>query len=194
MPVEDKDAFAVFGEKAVPQKVLNASMDLSTIKATPTYFNSVNDVQAQLLSGKASVGLMAEPAATATIAKAKEKGIELKIIKDLQKEYKEKNNLESSGYPQAALFVKKGSEDKVASYIEEAAKFANETAPKDSDKIKAQVEAATVEKLGIPNAEIAVKTWERQNIHIKKATDVKTDIETFLKQFKLTLTDEMYTK
>ena len=137
---------------------------------------------------------MAEPAATATIAKAKEKGIELKIIKDLQKEYKEKNNLESSGYPQAALFVKKGSEDKVASYIEEAAKFANETAPKDSDKIKAQVEAATVEKLGIPNAEIAVKTWERQNIHIKKATDVKTDIETFLKQFKLTLTDEMYTK
>ena len=90
--------------------------------------------------------------------------------------------------------MKKGSEDKVASYIEEAAKFANETAPKDSDKIKAQVEAATVEKLGIPNAEIAVKTWERQNIHIKKATDVKTDIETFLKQFKLTLTDEMYTK
>ena len=171
--LDKEGTFAVFGEKAVPQKVLNASMDLSTIKATPTYFNSVNDVQAQLLSGKASVGLMAEPAATATIAKAKEKGIELKIIKDLQKEYKEKNNLESSGYPQAALFVKKGSEDKVASYIEEA---------------------ATVEKLGIPNAEIAVKTWERQNIHIKKATDVKTDIETFLKQFKLTLTDEMYTK
>lgn len=186
--------FAVFGEKAVPQKVLNASMDLSTIKATPTYFNSVNDVQAQLLSGKAKVGLMAEPAATATIAKAKEKGIDLKIIKDLQKEYKEKNNLESTGYPQAALFVKKGSEDKVASYIELAATFANETAPKDSDKIKSQVEAATVEKLGIPNAEIAVKTWERQNIHIKKATEVKTDIETFLKQFNLTIADDMYTK
>lgn len=191
--LDEEGEFAVFGEKAVPQIVLNASMDLSTIKATPQYFNSVNDVQAQLLTGKAKVGLMAEPAATATIAKAKEKNIELKIIKDLQEEYKAKNNLESNGYPQAALFVKKGSEDKVASYIETATTFADE-AGKNSDKIKSQIEIATAEKLGIPNAEIAVKTWERQNIHIKKASDVKTDVETFLKQFKIEATDDLYTK
>ena len=69
--------------------------------------------------------------------------------------------------------MKKGSEDKVASYIEEAAKFANETAPKDSDKIKAQVEAATVEKLGIPNAEIAVKNMGTSKYPYQKSNRCK---------------------
>lgn len=191
---DENSVFAAFGEKAVPQIVLNSSIDTSSIKADVQYFNSVNDVQAQLMSGKAAAGLMAEPAATATIAKAKEKGIELKIITNLQEAYQTKNNLESTGYPQAALFVKKGSEDKVAGYIETASKFANETAVSDTAEITKQIELASVEKLGIPNAEIAVKTWERQNIHIKKAVDVKTDVETFLKQFKIEVTDELYTK
>lgn len=193
--LQDQDSvFAAFGEKAVPQIVLKSSIDMSSIKADVQYFNSVNDVQAQLMSGKAAAGLMAEPAATATIAKAKEKGMDLKIIMNLQEAYKTKNKLETTGYPQAALFVKKGSEDKVAGYIETASKFANETAAADSTEITKQIEIASVEKLGIPNAEIAVKTWERQNIHIKKAIDVKTDVETFLKQFKIEATEDLYTK
>ena len=193
--LQDQDSvFAAFGEKAVPQIVLKSSIDMSSIKADVQYFNSVNDVQAQLMSGKAAAGLMAEPAATATIAKAKEKGMDLKIIMNLQEAYKTKNKLETTGYPQAALFVKKGSEDKVAGYIETASKFANETAIADSAEITKQIEIASVEKLGIPNAEIAVKTWERQNIHIKKAIDVKTDVETFLKQFKIEATEDLYTK
>lgn len=191
---DTNSVFAAFGEKAVPQIVLNSSMDMSNVKAKVQYFNSVNDVQAQLMTGKAAAGLMAEPAATATIAKAKEKGIDLKIITDLQEAYKTKNGLASTGYPQAALFVKKGSEDKVAGYIETASKFANETAVSDTAQISKQIDIATVEKLGIPSAEIAVKTWERQNIHIKKASDVKADIETFLKQFKIETTDALYTK
>lgn len=192
--LKEEGVFAAFGEKAVPQKVLSASMDLSQVKPTIQYFQSVNDVQAQLLTKKANVGLMAEPAATATIAKAKSKGITLSILKDLQKEYKEKNQLENTGYPQAALFVKKGSEDKVKTYLETASTFANETAVKDTEKLKAQIEIAGVDQLGIPNAEIAVKTWERQNIHMKKATEVTADIDLFLKQFNLTLSDDMYTK
>lgn len=191
---DTNSVFAAFGEKAVPQIVLNSSMDMSNVKAKVQYFNSVNDVQAQLMTGKAAAGLMAEPAATATIAKAKEKGIDLKIITDLQEAYKTKNGLASTGYPQAALFVKKGSEDKVAGYIETASKFANETAVSDTAQISKQIDIATVEKLGIPSAEIAVKTWEHQNIHIKKASDVKADIETFLKQFKIETTDALYTK
>lgn len=191
---DTNSVFAAFGEKAVPQIVLNSSMDMSSVKAEVQYFNSVNDVQAQLMTGKAAAGLMAEPAATATIAKAKEKGIDLKIITDLQEAYKTKNGFESTGYPQAALFVKKGSEDKVAGYIETASKFANETAVADTAQISKQIDIATVEKLGIPSAEIAVKTWERQNIHIKKASDVKADIEAFLKQFKIETTDALYTK
>ena len=53
---------------------------------------SAQDVQAALLSNKANCGLLAEPAVTATIAKAKEAGIELKVIKDLQVAYQERLN------------------------------------------------------------------------------------------------------
>ena len=47
-----------------------------------TWYASVAEVQGAMLAGKADVALMAEPAATATIAKAKEKGQELKIVMD----------------------------------------------------------------------------------------------------------------
>ena len=82
--LQKEGMFAAFGEQAVPQKVLESSIELSTLTPEIRYFNSANEVQAQLLSKKAAVGLLAEPAATATIAKAKEKGIELKVLKDLQ--------------------------------------------------------------------------------------------------------------
>lgn len=186
--------FAAFGEKAVPQKVLTSSMDLKNMKPQVTYYNSVNDVQQQLLSKKSAVGMLAEPAATATIAKAKEKGISLKILKDLQKEYQTTNESSSKGYPQAALFVKKGSEDKISSYVTKAATFANETAKSKDKAILDAVEKATVEKLGVPNAQIVVKTWTRLNVNFVKANTVKDDITTFLKQFNITLSAEGYTK
>lgn len=186
--------FAAFGEKAVPQKILTASLDLSTITPSVTYFASVNEVQQQLMSKKANVGLMAEPAATATIKKAKEKGIELTILKDLQKEYQAKNNTKTAGYPQAALFVKDGSQEKAKPYIEKAATFANETAKADSEALTKAIETITPAKLGIPNAQIVVKTWDRQNIHFVKALDAKDDITTFLNQFKLKLEDSAYNK
>ena len=184
--------FAAFGEKAVPQKILTASLDMATIVPEVTYFASVNEVQQQLLSKKATAGLIAEPAATATMKKAKEKGIELQILKDLQKEYQLKNGTETAGYPQAALFVKEGSQEKVKPYIEKAADFANKTAKEDVEAVKAAIELLTPQKLGIPNAEIVVKTWDRQNIHFVKANEAKDDIATFLKQFQLTLEDNAY--
>lgn len=185
--------FAAFGEGAVPQKVLTSSMDVSSITPTITYFNSVNDVQAQLLTGKASVGMLAEPAATATIAKAKENGIELNILKDLQVSYKEANKADTTGYPQAALFVKKGKEDILSSYLETATTFANKTSKKDGAIVKA-IEVATVEKLGVPSAEMAQKTWARQNIKFVKASEAKKDISAFLKHFDVTLKKEHYSK
>lgn len=186
--------FAAFGEKSVPQKILMSSMDIKSLKPEITYFTSANEVQQQLISKKANVGLLAEPAVTATIGKAKEKGLELKILKDLQKEYQLKNNTESIGYPQAALFVKKGCEDKVEPYIEEASKFVNETVTKDETAIEKAIEKITPEKLGVPNSKIVKKTWKRQNIKYVKANEVKDEISLFLKQFKLTLNDDAYSK
>ena len=107
-------------------------------------------------------------------------------MKDLQKEYKAANNMEQSGYPQAALFIKKGSEEKVAAYRKEAEAFVKKA---DDTSIAGAVETATVEKLGIPSVQIAQKTWKRQNIRFEKATDVQKDIALFLKQFAITLKD-----
>lgn len=183
--------FAAFGEEAVPQKVLTSSIDVTTIQPEIHYFNSANEVQAQLLSQKAEVGLLAEPAATATIAKAKEKGIELRVLKDLQQEYKEQNGMEQLGYPQAALFIKKGSEEKAASYLQKAESFVTNAT---DDSIAEAVETATVDKLGIPSVQIAQKTWQRQNIRFAKASDVVEDIDMFLEQFSITLDASAYTK
>ena len=192
--LHEEGMFAAFGEKAVPQKVLMASMDLSEVTPTIAYFASVNEVQQQLLSGKASVALMAEPAATATIAKAKEKGISLSVLKDLQKEYQMKHNTPTYGYPQAAIFVKKDAVDKVAPYLETAKTFVNDTAVHEEGAIAKAVETATPAKLGVPNAKIIEKTWKRQNINFVKANTVKDDINAFLKQFNIVLSDEGYTK
>src|SRR5699024_6380508 len=95
---EDEDALneegelAAFGEAAVPQLVLQNAIDLDSITPSVTYHNAVSDAQAQLLSGKADVALLAEPAVSATIAKGKEAGKDLKVIADLQQLYAEKND------------------------------------------------------------------------------------------------------
>ena len=72
--------------------------------------------------------------------------------------------------------------------------FANKTSLEDENAIVEAVQKATPEKLGIPNAEIAQKSWKRQNIRVVKAVDVKDDINTFLKQFNINITDDAYTK
>ena len=192
--LSEEGMFAAFGEAAVPQKVLMSSMDMDTIKGEIKYFGSANEVSGTLLAKKANAGLLAEPAVTATIAKAKQQGIELKVLKDLQKEYQQKNNTPSYGYPQAALFVKKGSEEKLSSAYDKMEEFANKTSLEDENAIVEAVQKATPEKLGIPNAEIAQKSWKRQNIRVVKAVDVKDDINTFLKQFNINITDDAYTK
>ena len=71
-----------------------------------TYYNAVSDVQAQVLAGKCQYALMAEPAATATIGKAKQNGTTLKIVASLQELYQKQSGSIEAGYPQAAIFVK----------------------------------------------------------------------------------------
>lgn len=186
--------FAAFGELAVPQKVLLSSMDMTTIKPEVVYFNSANDVASQLMSGQANVGLLAEPAVTTLLAKAKDSGKQLEVLVDLQQAYKEKNGAETLGYPQAALFIKKGSEASMTPYIEKAMTFTNETAISNPDEIIKAVNVATTDTLGIPDATIAQNSWTRQNIRIVKAIEVKPEVEQFLKQFELTIDDSIYVK
>ncbi len=100
---------AAFGEQAVPGMIFKLVKDSNDVmkNAKVTYYNAVSDVQAQVLAGKVQYALMAEPAATATIAKAKQNGKTIKNIASLQELYQKQTNSKQAGYPQAAIFVKK---------------------------------------------------------------------------------------
>ena len=148
-----------------------------------TYYNAVSDAQAQLLSGKADVALLAEPAVSATIAKGKEAGKDLKVIADLQQLYAEKNDTGAdTGYPQAAIFVKKGESAQLSSVLDAIETFANETSS-DEEALRAQIEAAGVDTLGVPSADIAVNSWSRQNIRYVDAQSARGDLEQFASIF-----------
>lgn len=186
---EDDDALnkegelAAFGEAAVPQLVLQNAIDLDSITPTVTYYNAVSDAQAQLLSGKASVALLAEPAVTATIAKGRESGKELKVIADLQQLYAEKNGTQAdAGYPQASIFVKKGESAQLSSVLDAIETFVNETSG-DEAALRAQIETAGVDVLGVPSADVAVNSWDRQNIRYVSAQDARSDLAQFAEIF-----------
>lgn len=184
------DDFAAFGEGAVPGFILENAGDTTNV----TFYNSVQDVQAQLLSGNVNAGLLAEPSATASIVKAKEKGIELSVLTDMQEAYQSINQTENKGYPQAAIFVKEGSEDKVKDALAQIETFVNDTALNKSEEIAPLIEKAGVDNLGVPSAAIIEKAWSGLNLKYVKANTVEDEITTFLKLFNVTYNNTMLVK
>ncbi|MCH4207573.1 MAG: hypothetical protein LKF79_07255 [Solobacterium sp.] len=173
---------AAFGEDAVSGLVFK-SVYSDGVTPNITWYNSVSDAQAALLSGKANVALLAEPAATATIAKAKENGTDLKIIADLQESFND-----GQGYPQAGLFVREddynANPDKYANLEELLAKFSNNIDPDtDSDTIIADVNEIGTDVLGVPSGEIVAKVWKRLNIKFTSASSCKDEINSFMNLF-----------
>lgn len=181
---DENKNLAVFGEGAVPGLVFEALKEQMGIKANVTYYASVTEAQTQLLSGKADLALIAEPAATATVAKAKENNKELTIIADLQSEWENKTG--SKGYPQASLFVEsnrysenKASFDYVTNLIAESiTKYTN-----DQNSVIEAVDAIGAETLGVPNSNIISKTYTRLGIKYANASEVKEELKTFLSLF-----------
>lgn len=168
---------ALFGEGAVPQKIVD-TININT-SLTPKYYQSATLVQQQLLSGNVQVGMLAEPLASATIAKAKQSGLELSIISDLQTVYGK------DGYPQAAIFVKNGKN--YDSLFEAINKFTNNG----YEGLQEDLEKIGIGALGLPNVEITVKSIERQNVHYKKASDCSNQIKDFLKLFNIEFNKDM---
>lgn len=190
----DNNVLAAFGEQAVPGKIFNIVKDSNDImkNAKVTYYNAVSDVQAQVLAGKCQYALMAEPAATATISKAKQRGSTLKIVASLQELYQKQSGLEQTGYPQAAIFVK--NKEDVKDLLSKIDTFTNTDAIKEDNQIEALINEIGAETFGVPNAAIASKTWKNQNIHYKDASTVKSDIESILKAFQIEYNDNMLAK
>lgn len=185
---------AAFGEQAVPGMIFKLVKDSNDVmkNAKVTYYNAVSDVQAQVLAGKVQYALMAEPAATATIAKAKQNGKTIKNIASLQEFYQKQTNSKQAGYPQAAIFVK--NKEDVKELLVKLDEFTNKEAVKEDNNIEELVNKIGAETFGVPNAAIAAKTWKNQNIHYQEATAVKDDIQSILKTFHIEYSDDMLVK
>lgn len=185
---------AAFGEQAVPGMIFKLVKDSNDVmkNAKVTYYNAVSDVQAQVLAGKVQYALMAEPAATATIAKAKQNGKTIKNIASLQELYQKQTNSKQAGYPQAAIFVK--NKEDVKELLVKLDEFTNKEAVKEDNNIEELVNKIGAETFGVPNAAIAAKTWKNQNIHYQEATAVKDDIQSILKTFHIEYSDDMLVK
>lgn len=175
--LKEKGDIALFGEGAVPQKIYS-TVNIET-QLQPKYFQSATLVQQQLLSGKVKVGMLAEPLASATIAKAKQSGLELSIVADLQKTYGE------DGYPQAAIFIKDNKN------YDELIKGIDEFTNNGYDGLQEDLQDIGIDQLGLPNVEIVVKSIERQNIHYKEASQVSDQIKDFLKLFNIEYNQDM---
>ncbi len=179
---------AMFGTKAVPELILNQVADQLPFTFTKVPFNSVVDVKSQLVTKTYAMGLLAEPIATATIAAAKAQGITLSIVADLQALWKTKTGVEN--YPQAALFVRKDLTTAQIAQIKESVEsmVTYVTLVKaDPNLVETDITNLTAERIGVPSAAIVKATWNRLNIDVQYATDVKNEIATFLALFNLTL-------
>lgn len=178
---------AAFGEAAVPGKVwdtVKASMDIEFVEE---YYNSASEVQTALISGNYQVGLIAEPAATATIAKAQQSGLELVFLADLQELWKETTGFEG-GYPQAAIFVLEESYqadqksydalfERISSYCEET------SASADKEQLIDDIDQSGAETFGIASSAVVAKTWDKMNIRFSPAKGNEKNLEAFLKLF-----------
>lgn len=176
---------ALFGDKAVPGIVFNTLHAEDGIYAG-TFFNAVSDVQAQILSGQYTLGLLAEPLVTATIAKAKEANLNLVIKEDIQASWLEKTGFEN--YPQAGLFVKADLSEEALSQVE--ARFAslvefNTAVDADPSTVVEPINTITGTVLGVPSGELVQAAWEGLNISVKDAATSKEAVEAFLAMFNL---------
>jgi len=189
------EAIAIFGEQAVPGLVFNAVKDQLSINPIATAFNSVTEVQGQLIAKSFNLGLMAEPLVTSTIAKGKtlETPLNLSVYADLQALWQSKTGYEN--YPQAAIFIKADiSEEKLKQVI---ARFDlmmayNLEINNDSSLLESDINEELSSTLGVPSSKVLVQAWDRMNVNIVRAEDNKEAIEAFLELFKLNGLENFY--
>lgn len=168
--------FAAFGENAVVGLVFRKLYP--DIVPNITWYSSAQEVAQAVLSGRADAGLLAEPAATAMIGKAKEAGRDLAIVKDVQKDWGE------AGYPQAGLFVRRDAynEDSARynAFVDLLAEYHSSLTP---EKLSADLEAIDLEKFGMPGAGVVSMVWDRMNIKIIQANGIADMLNEFMGLF-----------
>lgn len=184
---DEINSIALFGEAAVPGLVFKAvESGLNLDNAEQTWVPSVSEAQVQLLSDNVDAALLAQPLVAATMAKAKQEGIELSISHNLQEVYNQQFGVNS--YPQAAIFVKESS-DSVNGVIDQM-KQDLDSVKSDQETFLKQVDTIGTDVLGIPSGQLVVNAFDQMGLDIKEASSVKAEIDAFLNLFNLELSDE----
>lgn len=191
----ENEPIAIFGEQAVPGLVFNSIKDTLDQTFTSTAFNSVTEVQGQLLSKSFNVGLMAEPLVTATITKAKtlETPLNLSVYKDIQSLWQDKTGFEN--FPQAAIFIKSDISAEKLKQVEariELMMAYNIELNNNPSLLEADITEELSTTLGVPSSKILTQAWDRMNVNVVKADDNKDAIEAFLELFKLNGLENLY--
>lgn len=192
--LQEEGTFATFGEGSVVDFVLRQAINMEKLTPEVVMYSSAQDVQAALLSNKANCGMLAEPAVSATIQKAKQQGVELSVLMNLQKAYQSQMKTDSEGFPQAAIFVKEGSEEKCAALLDRIAEFVNQTALNAPDKIEEYVDQVGIDTLGVPSAALSKATWQKQNIRYVEASECTEDLRVLLSLMNIEFKDDMLSK
>lgn len=173
--------FAAFGENAVPGLVFKRIKNQLGVQDI-TYYNSVTEAQAAILSGHAEAALIAEPAATATIAKGKQNDLQLQIISDLQALWQSETGFE--GYPQASIFVRYTNENEalIEDVLNQIQTVLSDYSS-NTENLKNDIEAAGAETLGVPSADLIVKCYERMGLDYRDAEECEDELRDFLSLF-----------
>lgn len=186
---------AAFGETAVVGLVFNAVKEELNLQAEIIWYASVSDAQAALLSGNVDAALIAEPAATATVMKAK-KDLEkdFHVLADIQEAWEAKMGFK--GYPQASVFVLASSYEEKQEEIDCLLKQMKTTIDfgNDSANEEALIEKIdqVIDSLGTPTATITAKAYSGMNLSYQEATSVKEECKVFLELFDIQDIDTIF--
>lgn len=187
--LEDENAvITAFGEDAVPGLVFKRVYE-DKIAGTVNWVGTVQEAMASLAAGQCDAALLAEPVATASIAKAKENDITVSVVSNVEEEWGDE------GFPMAGFFVNSETyEENAAMYdamLDEMKEYAESTA---ADEEKTQlvddINAAGADFYGVPSAEIIGKCYNRMNIGITMISDCKDEVSDFLSLFDVDSIDE----
>lgn len=176
---------ALFGENAVPGLIYKKVCKDITNPAT--WYSSVTEAQAALLAGNASAALLAEPAVTATITKAKKDGKTLVKLADLQELWGE------DGYPMASMFVRndvlESNAQGIKALVNELMDYADKVNAGDED-ISADLDSLSDPSMfGATPSAIVKAAYAGMGIHVDLAENNKENVENFLSLFSISLTD-----
>lgn len=154
--IDQKD-ITVFGLNSTPDIIFKSLVSYYNISPNVSYVGSVNDANNELLVGKATTIISAEPAMSALLKKGNYH------IYSLQTAWEEMSNKTGSDVPQAAIFVKKSSIEKTKEFLEQVMS----TVSRISDyKEEVVASAKRVDKLLSPSEEILIDAIERCNYKI----------------------------